>query len=212
VNVETNISLQRKNVDKQTALFTTRVTTTRMIHRQLKDCASLTVADGKLGRPCPVAPPPLLLLLLLHLHLHLLFFFFLLLVGSSAPISLHPENKTLFSAPTPYKSKVATAKAQNKVYNNNIIIFLIIIIIIITFFFFFFFFFFLKISFSSPFCLESKVFPPAATLNNRRANYSSTNVQKDPNQTHAHTHKHSLLSFFLSPLPSVSLRSQKLFS
>jgi hypothetical protein len=79
------IFLQRKNVDKQTALFTTRVTTTRMIHRQLKDCASLTVADGKLGRPCPVAPPPLLLLLL---HLHLLFFFFLLLVGSSAPISL----------------------------------------------------------------------------------------------------------------------------
>jgi hypothetical protein len=153
-----------------------------------------------------VAPPPLLLLLL---HLHLLFFFFLLLVGSSAPISLHPENKTLSSAPTPYKSKVATAKAQNKVYNNNIIIFLIIIIIIITFFFFF---FFLKISFSSPFCLESKVFPPAATLNNRRANYSSTNVQKDKNQTHAHTYKHSLLSFFLSPLPSVSLRSQKLFS
>jgi hypothetical protein len=195
------IFLHRKNVDKQTALFTTRVTTTRMIHRQLKDCASLTVADGKLGRPCPVAPPPLLLLL----HLHLLFFFFLLLVGSSAPISLHPENKTLSSAPTPYKSKVATAKAQNKVYNNNIIIFLIIIIIT-------FFFFFLKISFSSPFCLESKVFPPAATLNNRRANYSSTNVQKDKNQTHAHTYKHSLLSFFLSPLPSVSLRSQKLFS
>jgi hypothetical protein len=135
------IFLQRKNVDKQTALFTTRVTTTRMIHRQLKDCASLTVADGKLGRPCPVAPPPLLLLLLLQLvFFFFFFFFFLLLVGSSAPISLNPENKTVSSTPTPSKSKVATAKAQNKVYNNNIIIFLllIIIIIIITFFFFLF--------------------------------------------------------------------------
>jgi hypothetical protein len=105
------IFLERKNVDKQTALFTTRVMTTRMIHRQLKDCASLTVADGKLGRPCPVAPPPLLLL---HLFFFFFFFFFLLLVGSSAPISLHPENKTLSFAPTPSKSKVATAKAQTK--------------------------------------------------------------------------------------------------
>ncbi len=103
---------------------------------------------------------------------------------------------------------MATAKAQNKVYNNNIIIFLIIIIIIITFFFFYFFFFFLKISFSSPFCLESKVFPPAATLNNRRANYSSTNVQKDPNQTHklcTHTYTQPLTLKLLPQSTSLSL-------
>jgi hypothetical protein len=151
------IFLQRKNVDKQTALFTTRVTTTRMIQRQLKDCGSLTVADGKLGRPCPVTPPPLLLLLLLHLHLlfffFFFFFFFLLLVGSSAPISLHLENKTLSSAPTPSKSKVVTAKAQNKAYNNNIIIFLLLLI------FFFFFFFFLKISSRVPSAWNQKFFP-----------------------------------------------------